>query len=294
MEKEFMDAIPIAMKSNPDFNERWLQAKIDENPDLLGLGELEVKDKERRQPKAGRLDLLLAEPDGDTRYEVEIQLGPTDESHIIRTIEYWDIERKLYPQYEHVAVIVAEDITSRFLNVVSLFNSVIPLIAIQMRALEVGEYVTLQATTVLDRRFLITEDEDEPGLVTDRNYWLTERGSKKTVEMAEQVVELIREETDLDVNPNYTKFYIGLSKGGFSDNFVMLRPRRSNLLAEFRIPRSEEVTAMIDGSEVATLPYWNRFGGRYRLSLDTGDIKKHETLLRDLITRASSLSAAPA
>ena len=30
-----------------------------------------------------------------------------DESHIIRTIEYWDIERRRYPQYEHVAVIVA-------------------------------------------------------------------------------------------------------------------------------------------------------------------------------------------
>jgi len=41
------------------------------------------------------------------RYEVEIQLGATDESHIIRTIEYWDIERKRYPQYEHTAVIVA-------------------------------------------------------------------------------------------------------------------------------------------------------------------------------------------
>ena len=57
-----------------------------------------------------------------TRYEVEIQLGPTDESHIIRTIEYWEIERRRYPQYEHVAVIVAEDVTSRFLNVINLLN----------------------------------------------------------------------------------------------------------------------------------------------------------------------------
>jgi len=44
-------------------------------------------------------------------YEIEIQLGSTDESHIIRTIEYWDIERKRYPQYDHTAVIIAEDIT---------------------------------------------------------------------------------------------------------------------------------------------------------------------------------------
>lgn len=72
-----------------------------------------------RNGKAGRLDLLLEDPDPEaaTRYEVEIQLGATDEPHIIRTLEYWDIERKRYPQYEHCAVIIAEEVTSRFLNV---------------------------------------------------------------------------------------------------------------------------------------------------------------------------------
>jgi hypothetical protein len=103
---------------------------------VLGLGDLVLKDKERTQPHAGRLDLLLQDQETDRRYEVEVQLGSTDESHIIRSIEYWDIERKRYPQYEHCAVLVAEDITSRFLNVISLFNGTIPLIAIQMQALE--------------------------------------------------------------------------------------------------------------------------------------------------------------
>ena len=116
---------------------------------MLGLGDL-VKEIERRQPRSGRLDLLLQDAETHKRYEVEIQLGKTDESHIIRTIEYWDIERKRYPQYDHVAVIVAEDITSRFLNVIGLFNGSIPLVAIQMRALEVGDQLTLTAMTVLD------------------------------------------------------------------------------------------------------------------------------------------------
>jgi hypothetical protein len=44
-------------------------------------------------------------------------LGSLDESHIIRTIEYWDIERQRRPTFEHRAVIVAERITSRFFNV---------------------------------------------------------------------------------------------------------------------------------------------------------------------------------
>lgn len=92
---------------------------MDEDPSLLGLGELVVKDKERIQPRAGRLDFLLQDPETNRRYEVEVQLGKTDEAHIIRSLEYWDIERKRYPQYEHTAVIVAEDITSRYPNIVN-------------------------------------------------------------------------------------------------------------------------------------------------------------------------------
>ena len=41
--------------------------------------------------------------------EVEVQLAPTDESHIVRTIEYSDIERERYPQYEYYAALVAEE-----------------------------------------------------------------------------------------------------------------------------------------------------------------------------------------
>ena len=119
---EFKPAERVSLKNHPEFNERWLHERIADDPALLGLGDVEVRDSERRQPRAGRLDLLLSDPETQTRYEVEIQLGPTDESHIIRTIEYWEIERRRYPQYEHVAVIVAEDVTSRFLNVINLLN----------------------------------------------------------------------------------------------------------------------------------------------------------------------------
>jgi len=45
---------------------------------------------------------------------------------------------------------VAEDITSRFLNVIGLFNGMIPLVAIQMNVLKIGDHVGLVFTTVLD------------------------------------------------------------------------------------------------------------------------------------------------
>ena len=161
----------IGLKNHPNYNERWLHKLLIDNPLLLGLGNLEVRDSERRQPSGGRLDLLLQDVDKEIRYEVEIQLGAMDESHIIRTIEYWDIERRRYPQYEHVAVIVAEDVTSRFLNVISLLNGAIPLIAIRLTCAEVKGTLTLLATRVVDLTKLGTNDEDAGGSEMNRTWW---------------------------------------------------------------------------------------------------------------------------
>jgi hypothetical protein len=171
----------VLLQNHPDLDERWVQARIAEDPAILRLGDLILKDKERIQPRSGRLDLLLQDPEADRRYEVEVQLGSTDESHIIRTVEYWDIERKRYPQYEHCAVIVAEDITSRFLNIIGLFNGSIPLVAIQMQAFQVNsDEVTLVFTTVVDELVRGPVDDDEEVQdVADRGYW-EGRGTKAT------------------------------------------------------------------------------------------------------------------
>jgi hypothetical protein len=116
MTLKFIKPERILLANHPDYTEKWVQDRIAEDPSILGLGDLVLKEKERLQPRAGRLDLLLQDADSSTRYEVEIQLGGTDESHIIRTIEYWDIERKRYPQYDHYGVLAAEDTTSCFLK----------------------------------------------------------------------------------------------------------------------------------------------------------------------------------
>ncbi len=88
---------PIDLKNHPSLNERWVQDLIAKDPSILGLGDLKVVDKERAMLGGGRLDFLLADGDdegfGEERYEVEGSNGaPTDPSHIIRTIEYWDLE----------------------------------------------------------------------------------------------------------------------------------------------------------------------------------------------------------
>ena len=286
---EFRKSKVVSLKAHETYNEKWLQALLTDDPSLLGLGDLVVKDVERRQPRGGRLDLLLSDPETGTRYEVEIQLGATDEVHIIRTIEYWDIEKTRYPQYEHVAVLVAEDVTSRFLNVINLFNKAIPLIAIQMQALDVGGVLTLNATTVLDLVSLGTDEEDEPGQTTDRSYWIN-RGSQASVAAADGMLQLINDVTP-GLTLKYNKHYIGLARDGIPDNFVQFRARREHLIAEFRIPRGEEVTALIDDSGIERLEYAKRWG-RYRLRLTNRDLTAHRDLLLELIRRASGAPAA--
>lgn len=284
----FTKSKPVSLKAHAVYNEKWLQAVLSEDTSLLGLGDLVVKDVERRQPRAGRLDLLLSDPELNRRYEVEIQLGATDEAHIIRTIEYWDIEKNRYPQYEHVAVLVAEDITSRFLNVISLFNKSIPLIAIQVRALDVGGVLTLNATTVLDITRLGTEEEDEPGQATDRKYWI-DRGSQASVEVADGMLLLVNAVAP-GMTLKYNKHYIGLARDGVADNFVQFRARKEHLIVEVRIPRSDEVSALLGDSGIDLLEYDKRWG-RYRMRLTGSDLTDHRELLIELIRRASGTPA---
>jgi len=234
----------ISLLHHPELNEKWIQNLIAEDPSILGLGELILKDKERLQPRAGRLDLLLQDPDSNRRFEVEVQLGRTDESHVIRTIEYWDIERRRYPQYEHTAVIVAEDITSRFLNVISLFNGFIPLVAIQMNAVQVGDNVCLVCSMVLDQMTLGLVDEEEVQEVTDRAYW-EKKGTKQTVGMADKVLEIIKEFSPT-LELKYNKFYIGLAENGQPNNFALFKPQKNSMRLEVRLKKDEEMEGKLN------------------------------------------------
>lgn len=274
----------IWLKNHPELDERWLHDRIGEDPSLLGLGDLVLKDRERPQPRAGRLDLLLQDADSNKRYEVEIQLGRTDETHIVRTIEYWDIERKRYPQYDHTAVIVAEDITSRFLNVISLFNGFIPLVAIQLSAIRLEDKVSLVFSKVLDEmRQGLVDDDEEVQAVADRGYW-EERASRHTMRMADELLEVLRT-FDPELELKYNKFYIGLAKGGQPNNFVVFRPKKDWLRVEVRLDRSDETQAQIDESGLDVMDYDARWG-RYRIRLAKGDTEKHADFLKALLEKA--------
>lgn len=278
----------VNLKEHPILSETWLQDIIAKNPEIIGLGDLILKDKERKQIRAGRLDILLQDPEINKRYEVEIQLGKTDESHIIRTIEYWDIERKRYPQYEHCAVIIAEEITSRFLNVIGLFNGTIPLIAIQLTAYKNGDDYFLTFNKVLDEMNLGLVDEDEEiSEVTDRNYWETKKGTPKTVKIVDEALNLITEVIS-GYQLKYNKFYIGLVQNGRADNFILFRAKKNFTRMEIRLEKSEELENEIENRGIELMDYDKRYG-KYRVKITSSDLKKHKEFFKNLIRKSKDI-----
>jgi hypothetical protein len=204
-------------------DEYWLQDQIYDNPNCLGLGELETIERERKQSSGGRLDILLKNPEDDTMYEVEIMLGETDESHIIRTIEYWDNETRRWPQRQHFAVLVAEHINRRFFNVIHLLSNAIPMIAIQVSLIEVHGKQSLFFSKILDTYEEIDDGTGDINIKTTREDWI--KKSKWTLETADYLFELISNIFE-GASLNYVKGYISVLSSG--NNYFWFHKRSQN------------------------------------------------------------------
>jgi hypothetical protein len=275
----------ISLKNHVQYNEKWLQARIEEDPSIIGLGELELRGSEKIHRGAGRLDAILFSPDENRRYEVEIQLGKTDESHIIRTLEYWDLERKKNPQYEHCAVIIAEDITSRFLNVISLFNGFIPLIAIQVKAVKIGENISLFFTKVLDEMRLDLLEEDIKAEPTDRNYWEKKVGKNSLIILDNIYSEL----SDIigDFKLKYNKHYIGLEQNDIANNFIYFNPNKKNVIMNIRLDKADEIDAMLESTDLDVLNYDKQWR-IYRFRIREKDLESNLELIKKITKTAKN------
>jgi len=260
--------------------ETWLEDVIEKDPTILGLGEATVIDRQRRQEKAGRLDLLLEDQDEEKRYEVELMLGSTDESHVIRTIEYWDIERRKYPGYDHCAVLVAEDITTRFLNVISLFSGSVPIIAIQVNALKVEDKLVLNFVKVLDSRKLRKDDSTEiKAKDTDRQYWVS-TASAATVDLVDKFLGIINQVADKPRQLTYNRYFIGLNDGMRPGNFITFRPKRSFLNVSLRaLSQTEPWEKRLSESGLE----FDTKNESLRIKLTPKDFEENKSLLTELL-----------
>ena len=206
-------------------DEKWRQHQIQDDPSILGLGELTVLSRERTQFTGGRIDFLMCDPEDTTRYEIELMLGILDESHIIRTIEYWDIERRRYPTLEHRAVIVAEEITNRFFNIIGLMNKAIPIIAIQLNAFQFEDKLFLNFVKVLDLAETSEEEEQEIQDAVDRKYWES-RSNPKSIELFDSLIGIVK--TIDEPRLTYNKGHIAVGTSG--QHFMWCHPRKGQYL----------------------------------------------------------------
>ena len=55
---EFTKIEYVSLKNHPELNEKWVQDRIAEDPSIVGLGDVILRDRERIQPRAGRLDFV--------------------------------------------------------------------------------------------------------------------------------------------------------------------------------------------------------------------------------------------
>ncbi len=115
--------------------EQWLVQRVSEDPAILGLGDLELK---RAHPscRAGQVGLLLEDRAELSLYVVELQFGITDDRHVIRVVERWAAERKRQRTDRCFAVLVAEQVPQRYLNILQLISSAVPLLAMEMQISE--------------------------------------------------------------------------------------------------------------------------------------------------------------
>jgi hypothetical protein len=260
------------------FDEFWLQDQIYDNPALLGLGELEALSRERRQSSGGRLDLLLKNPEDDSMYEVEIMLGETDETHIIRTIEYWDIEKRRWPQRQHFAVLVAERINRRFFNVIHLLSNSIPIIAIQAALVRSSAGQALFLTKVLDTFEELDDGTSLEDRKYNREYWV--QRSSWSVEIADRLLEATRTSFP-DAALNYLKYYIAVIANG--RNLISVRKRSGDKsLVKVRVPAIEqdEVAALMDANDFAYV----RKAKEFLLNLELGTVKTKGPVLERIVS----------
>jgi RecB family endonuclease NucS len=276
---QFMKHEVVSLKNHPSFSESWLQDIIANDPSVLGLGDLDMIERERVLEHAGRLDLLLNDGDG-TRYEVELMLGPTDPSHIIRCIEYWDSERRRYPGYEHIAVLIAEDITTRFLNVMSLMAGNIPLIAIQLSALKVENYLVLNFIKVLNQTALRRDDVVESGgQEVNLAYW-EDRASTMSLAIMDECFDVLRE-VHPTLKPKYNKFYVGVSENGQANNFVTLKPKKKFLRIEAKTSNQDDWKDRLDENGFVVLASGQ---GKWLNFTTAETLNSHRDLLKELFT----------
>jgi hypothetical protein len=210
-------------------------------------------------------------------YEVEVMLGETDPSHIIRSIEYWDNEKRKYPQRQHFCVLIAESFDRRYFNVIQLMSLNIPMIAIQADLLEVNGERILNFSKIIDIYIEPEEDEEDVKQVNESS-WNTD--SPWTNSNAKEIYDSLKDKHDR-IDLRYTQSYISINIDGRNAYWLCKRMKPTSALF-FSVKDDEKVEAIKKKFEENDIGYtYNRYKD-FMLNVDLKSIKKNIDLLNEI------------
>jgi hypothetical protein len=252
-------------------DEETVQQFIEQTPEVLNLGlKTRLIQKQRRHQGAGILDLLLESEDRQTRYVVELMLGELDEKHIVRAIEYWDYERRAYPDIAHVAVLVAEGL-GRFLNVIGLLSGAgrIPIIVIQMNSyrLENDDSIALTFSRVLEQRKGLVEDESEEDERSQVQPW-KDRVPGPIIKSVQSIFEYLKAGTKTELTLREVQQYIAVSPAGSRSTILVFYPQVRALQIGIRIDQRNDIDERIQA-----IGSYNSRDSRYLLKIQPNDVE---------------------
>ncbi|NLG19271.1 MAG: hypothetical protein GX556_18260 [Fibrobacter sp.] len=258
------------------FDEYWLQSKICEDPSILTLGNLVQVSREKRQSSGGKLDILLMEPQYKNMYEVEVMLGETDPSHIIRSIEYWDIEKRKYPQRQHFSVLVAESFDRRYFNVIQILSLNVPMIAIQAELYEMENDYFLNFRTLLN--VYEEPEEEEPVEPASESTW--KENANWTLKTANKLISILSE-IDKDITPGFTQSYIKIIKNGKLVYSLSKKaePKSYYVFREKIEANIDQIKSLLDSQNISYTydKYYN-----FVLTIDESFIEKNKKAFQDI------------
>ena len=186
-------------------------------------------------------------------------MSPREE---ISTIEYWDIERRKWPTRQHYPVLVAESITRRFFDVIQLLSLSIPMKALQVELLKIGNQLALNFVQVLDS--YEEPEEQETADVVDESYWV--KHSPWTLDLARYFLEMLRPVFP-NLELNCVKSYVAIWDG--KRNLFGLHKRgnpRSMMIFNERDLSAVELIK--DRLGKANIPYDNNKYNDFLLNVD--------------------------
>jgi hypothetical protein len=273
-------------------DEYWLQEFIYNDPSMLGLGDLERVSREKRTASGGRLDLLLKDPKDDGMFEVEVMLGGVDESHIVRTIEYWDLEKRRFPLRRHTAVLVAEKINSRFYNVVNILSQSIPIVGIQVNAIDLDGKLGVHFTKIVDSYQEPEIESSSESAQFDERYWTSTYPDQSNFAKAYKGLASRFFE---DVNLRFLEQYMVLTIGRYDR--IKLKGRKNGYTQiEYRIAEGKLEAAEAACREHGVEPRVN--GDKLTFETNSACFEKnknlHELLLRSLYDRDLTFKSSKA